>query len=106
MTSLLLGTASAAIGFYFGRRQSTLEGRHSLTTEDFTTVEETDQGEDADEDEDEEDDDEGIADGDLAAITPGFAEPCKMVRATNNPTLYSTRTGRIKLTSQYGKNRS
>ncbi|KAJ3894029.1 peptidyl-tRNA hydrolase, partial [Lentinula edodes] len=30
------------------------------------------------EDEDE-DDDEGIADGDLAAITPGFAEPCKMV---------------------------
>ncbi|GAW09290.1 peptidyl-trna hydrolase 2 [Lentinula edodes] len=76
ITSLLLGTASAAIGFYLGRRQSTLEGRHSSTAEDSTRVEETDQGEDEDEDED---DDDGIADGDLAAITPGFAEPCKMV---------------------------
>ncbi|KAJ3815016.1 peptidyl-tRNA hydrolase PTH2-domain-containing protein [Lentinula aff. lateritia] len=53
-----------------------------LASQNSTPVEETDHEQDTDEDEDEdedEDDDEGIADGDLAAITPGFAEPCKMV---------------------------
>ncbi|KAJ3998473.1 peptidyl-tRNA hydrolase PTH2-domain-containing protein [Lentinula boryana] len=75
ITSLLLGTASAAIGFYLGRRQSTqLQDQYSSATEVSTEVEET-----RDDEDDDEEDDEGIADGDLAAITPGLAEACKMV---------------------------
>jgi peptidyl-tRNA hydrolase, PTH2 family len=77
---ILLGTASAALGYYLGRYTS----REVIvnTTNEESVLEDDDDNEDA----------EGIPDGDLSAISAGLLEPCKMVCSTTcvSPECFST----------------
>ncbi|KAF5368490.1 hypothetical protein D9758_002357 [Tetrapyrgos nigripes] len=65
---VLLGTASAALGFYLGRYTSK-DAPVSNSIDEEPVLEDDDGDEDA----------EGIPDGDLSAISAGFMEPCKIV---------------------------
>ncbi|KAK7463834.1 hypothetical protein VKT23_005770 [Stygiomarasmius scandens] len=59
---ILIGSASAVLGFYLGRQIiKDIDNHDDLTEDDF------------------DEDAEAIPDGDLSAITAGFMEPCKMV---------------------------
>ena len=61
LTPVVIAGASLAIGYFLG----TVTGRPTAA---------------APEEDDGENSVEEVSDGDLSAITPGFMEPCKMVR--------------------------
>lgn len=76
---ILITAASAALGYYLGRRTSALEKHVSSETRPATEEQEEQTQEDDDDNDEEEED---IADGDLSSISAGFMEQCKMVRVT------------------------
>ena len=72
--SAILGTVSATVGFYLGRQKSQTQSTHNpIQSTPF------------DEPELREEDPEDIPDGDLAAVSAGLLEPCKMVRRFQTP---------------------
>ncbi|KAL0579810.1 hypothetical protein V5O48_002221 [Marasmius crinis-equi] len=72
ITSAILGTVSAAAGFYLARLSPQTHGVQDSATHipDEPEVQEDDSGD--------------IPDGDLAAVSAGFLEPCKMVLIVRN----------------------
>lgn len=76
MVFMLSIAASASAGYFYGSRASLNAVPASLTLEMQTKKDNTDPLADPDEEEDET---EENSDGDLATITTGFLEPCKLV---------------------------
>jgi len=81
MVFMLSIAASASAGYLYGSRASLNAVPASLTPEMQTKKDNTDPLADPDEEEDET---EENSDGDLAAITTGFLEPCKLVLVVRN----------------------